>query len=166
MTVLVCGLSRVGKTSSLQSMGEGSSDYRYISASSILRSKGMPTEGISIREAVFNQDVITSHLVDRYPEKFLVDGHILLETIDGPFLVPESSINKWRLGGIIFVTESASLISTRRVASERSSSECEIELLFRIELLYAKYISEKLGIKFAEIKAANTSAIQRFLQEI
>ena len=107
MIILACGLSGSGKTTIIAHAARVSGlGLNHIKASDILRQEGRPITGLKASDVISNQELIVSWLL-RYKSlnhgPILLDGHLLIETDDGPQLVPDRILAPLPLAGIIVV---------------------------------------------------------------
>ena len=101
MLIVVCGLSKCGKSSLIKAAIVEGLDVPAIKGSQLLRSSGRPIEALTASEALSNQPELTRLLTDHTREDTptILDGHLLIETVDGPQLVPEAQLmcSSWHL---------------------------------------------------------------------
>src|SRR4051812_13839481 len=108
MMVFVGGISRSGKTSTLSRLNLQSQNISLLRGSALLRTLGRPTTGLSLRQALDNQDKLASWFKRNTSAAVNVvfDGHLVIPTVDGPFLVPDSFMKAIPLCGLILVADS------------------------------------------------------------
>ena len=164
MTVFVCGISRTGKTSLIKRRNSFELGFSYVSASEVLRSLGLPVLNLSIQDALSNQRAICNSIERQIPNKLIVDGHLLIETNEGPFLVPVTHLLGWNIRLIVFVSDSVNLISERRGITGKRFALDEIGLLSEIEFSYAKYVALKIGAKFEMLSSQDTEAFHQLIE--
>jgi adenylate kinase len=167
MLILVCGLSKSGKTSLIQAAKSAGLGLRCAKASDLLRSSGRPITALTSAEANCNQSqlkyLLTKILRDEGP--VILDGHLLIETIDGPQLVPESSLLPHRLVGVIEVTAAPQIIAMRRVGTIFSSNVEEISEFMAIETLEARRLARVTAAPFFQIDHEDTVAFTAAILE-
>lgn len=167
MLIVVSGLSRCGKTSLIKTAIEEGLDVPTIKASQLLRSLGRPTHRLTALEALRNQVELGRLLGGdvRVTKPITLDGHLLIETVDGPQFVPETSLMPIGVAGIIAVTASPHTIASRRLNSTFTTDPQEIQELASIETAQARRLTRIARIPFFEIGHVDVSAFTRAVSE-
>lgn len=156
MIVFVCGLSMSGKTSLIKSFVEEFPTFRHVRVSTLLRIAGRPTEALSSQEASLNQEVFLREVtkqLDVGGADTLIDGHLLIETNDKPYLVPIERLGRLPIDGVIAVLENSSALSKRREAARGEPILASEELwsLIALECLQAQKLAALRGVPFEEV---------------
>jgi adenylate kinase len=163
MMILVCGLSKCGKTSLIQAAKSAGLSLPSVKASQLLRSSGRPITALTASQAMENQPelgkLLTAFIEDGMP--VILDGHLLIETVDGPQLVPESSLLPIGLIGVIVVTTAPEIIAGRRVGTPFTTDLDEISDLTSIEVAQAKRLARLTASPFFQIEHDDTRAFTK-----
>jgi hypothetical protein len=106
MLIVVCGLSKSGKSSLIKAAVAEGLDVPIVKASQLLGLSGRPIQALSASDALGNQPELMQLLAECVQENrpTILDGHLLIETLDGPQLVPEAYLIAVGLVGIVAVT--------------------------------------------------------------
>lgn len=167
MLIVVCGLSKCGKTSLIKTAIEAGLDVPTVKASELLRSLGRPTIPLTASEALANQlelmRLIAEYSSDDRP--FILDGHLLIETVDGPQLVPEASLMPGGLVGVIAVTAPPQTIAARRLDTVFTTDPDEIQELVLIETTQARRMARVASIPFYEVDHLDVRAFTKAASE-
>lgn len=156
MIILACGLSGSGKTTIIAHAARVSGlGLNHIKASDILRQEGRPITGLKASDVISNQELIVSWLL-RYKSlnhgPILLDGHLLIETDDGPQLVPDRILAPLPLAGIIVVRIEPEVVAKRREDSFLTRSSLEIRDLMFIERVHARRLARARTVTFSAIR--------------
>ena len=153
MVILVCGLSKCGKSSLIASAISLGMELRAVKASQLLRSSGRPTQALTASEALDNQPELKRLLSEygRDGQPIILDGHLLIETVDGPQLVPESLLATIGLIGVIAVKATPELVSERRRGTAFTTNQDEIRDLALIEITQAARYTRIAGMPFIQV---------------
>ena len=170
MIVLACGLSQSGKTTLLKDAPLAELGFTHVRASTLLKQNGRPISQLRVNDVERNQLELATTLrgmlsVNR--SYILLDGHLLIETNDGPQLVSDTSLKSLPLQGIIFAEEDADAVARRRQESESplTHSREEIADLMHIEALHARRLARRFGIEIVTINARSTVSLMVALQK-
>jgi adenylate kinase len=172
MIILACGLSGSGKTTIIAKAARACDfGLNPIKASDILREEGRPVVGLKASEAISNQKVIVDWLLrfqTASPGPILLDGHLLIETDDGPQLVPDMILAPLPLCGIIVIRSEPEVVAKRRKDTLLIRSSSEIRDLMFIEMVDARRLARARAVPFAAVRgddfAGFTAAIKRALK--
>jgi adenylate kinase len=171
MIILACGLSGSGKTT-LIAQATRASDLALnsIRASDILRHEGRPIVGLKASDVISNQEVIVDWLLrfqGANDGPILLDGHLLIETDDGPQLVPDRILAPLPLVGVIVVRNEPKVVAKRREDSFLTRSSLEIRDLMFIEMVHARQLARARAVPFSAIRgndlAGFIAAVKRAL---
>ncbi|MER9107679.1 hypothetical protein NKH95_27605 [Mesorhizobium sp. M0848] len=166
MILLVCGLSQSGKSNLIERAQLEGLGIPSVKASTLLRTTGRPTVELDVIDAIANQDYLAKQVLQATgsnAELTILDGHLLIETIGGPQLVPDASLAPLPIVGVIFVQADSNVISKRREGSTFSRSIDEITDLAQIELSQARRFARKRGVLFEVVDAGD---VKTFTQHI
>jgi adenylate kinase len=148
MIVVVCGLSKCGKTSLVDGAKLLGLEILAVKGSTLLLENGKEIRNLTAVQALENQLSLLAALerIDGAGQRIVLDGHLLIETIDGPHLVSDSAFAPLRLGGVISVAVDAHILSKRREDSGFTTQRDELIDLMEIEAAHARRISRKHGV--------------------
>lgn len=149
MIVLLCGLSKSGKTTLITNAALQDLGIEHVKASKILQERCRPTSCVQSNDIGPNQVALVSWLtaaMRQRPSKILLDGHLLIETTDGPQLLPDSSLAELPLSGLIHISIAPETVSKRRRGSGLTESVQEIGLLTEIERSAARRLACRRSI--------------------
>ncbi|QUS38085.1 hypothetical protein RPMA_03860 [Tardiphaga alba] len=168
MIVFVAGLSRSGKTSRSRHAASAIQNVEYVSVSQMLVEAGRDLSVRTIRGALENQEsamgkLSTSPLFG-YLHR-LIDGHALIETGEGPMLVPDQFFDEIRPQSIISVQDSPELILSRRMETPSASRLQEIAALAVMERAACARTAARLGIPLVELMAPSVEQFTEALRQ-
>ncbi|MBG0801483.1 AAA family ATPase [Methylocystis sp. H4A] len=165
MIVIVCGLSGSGKSSLTKNSDFLSLGFVLVRASDLLRSAGLPTTQLRARDALLNQEYLIDKISDLAAERafIVLDGHLLIETIDGPQLVPDTIVSRLPVSYILFVDTSPKEIMKRR-ARENGVCVDELSDLGELEHIHARRLARKGRVPFGSIKDGDVVAFDLILK--
>jgi adenylate kinase len=165
MKVFVAGLSRSGKTSRSQHAAAKLSDVDYVSVSQLLRAAGRKFPVQTIAEALDNQryaaDALRMAPATRTHQ--LIDGHALIESCEGPMLVPDWFFDELAPDLIIFICDRAEEILSRRTPMTSGNYAAEITALSMIERAACERTGVRLGIPLTTLVAPS---LEEFVDEL
>ncbi|MBP0441059.1 AAA family ATPase [Tianweitania sediminis] len=148
MKVFVAGLSKSGKTSRSRHAANSLSVVDYLGVSKLLRAGGGVFPVLTLADGLFNQrralDVLQS-VTFKQPHQ-LIDGHALIETGEGPFIVPDWFFDQLAPDLIIYVNALPKDILSRRLRTATVHSEAEIAALSLMERSACERIAARQGI--------------------
>ena len=96
---------------------------------------------------------------------FILDGHLLIETVDGPQLVPEASLVVGGLVGVIAVTAPPRTIAARRLDTAFTTDPEEIQELALIETAQARRMARVARIPFYQVGQRDVCAFTKAVSE-
>lgn len=165
MKVFVAGLSRSGKTSRSQYATANLPSIEYVSVSQLLRATGGVFPVQTYADALINQrraaDALKATVFTR-PHQ-LIDGHALIETGEGPLLVPDWFFCELCPDLIIYVHDRPEEILSRRPSMTSCDPVVEIDALNMIERSACERTAARLGISIVTLKAPS---LERFTDEL
>lgn len=155
MKVFVAGLSRSGKTSRAERAAYELPYIDYISVSQILRRAGGIIPVQSVNAGLLNQRIALEYL-SAFPvgrPHQLIDGHALIETQEGPLIVPDWFFKELSPNLMIYVYDNPYDISLRRTQIAIVNSIAEIDALSAIEKAACSRIADKFGIRLINLES-------------
>lgn len=159
MMIVVCGLSKCGKSSLIKRASKSGLAVPSVKASQLLRTSGRPTQTLNAAEALKNQPELSNLLKQHVHggQPIILDGHLLIETIDGPQLVPETGLVPLGVIGIILVTAPKETIASRRAETKFTTNIEDIQDLATIECVHARRFARMQGVPFSQIDYLDVS---------
>jgi len=165
MKVFVAGLSRSGKTSRSQHTAANLPNIDYLSISHLLRTAGGVFPVQTITDGLANQrraaDALQVAAVTRLHQ--LIDGHALIETGEGPLLVPDWFFDELAPDFIIYVYNRPEEIRSRRPPVTSRNHAGEIAALSMIERAACERTAARLGITAITLEAPS---LEGFANEV
>lgn len=165
MKVFVAGLSRSGKTSRSRHAAANLPDLEYVSVSELLRMAGGVFPVRTITDGLLNQrraaDALQSAHATR-PHQ-LIDGHALIETDEGPLLVPDWFFDAVAPDLIIYICDRPDQILLRRPQIECHNNAMEIAALSAIERAACERISARMKIPTIVLREIS---VESFIDEL
>jgi adenylate kinase len=158
MIVLVCGLSGSGKSTMIEALKAEDPSIVHIRASKLLSDAGNPIEHLSMEDASLNQHALVMLLKKELAAEdqfFLIDGHLLIETTVGPYLLPHDALTGLKIDGIIYVAADAELVSHRRQGTSMEVSKEELVKLMDLEATQARQLAQQQRIHYARVKSGD-----------
>jgi adenylate kinase len=153
MRIFLAGLSRSGKTTRAVYAAEQISEVEYVSVSQLLSTAGCVLPVATLTEGLANQQTaaqtLLSHVRSRRHQ--IIDGHALIETLEGPLLVPDKFFEAITPGLLIHIQDHPMRILARRTP-EGGTVE-EIATLTQLEQIACKRIAARLGIALLTLEA-------------
>jgi adenylate kinase len=158
MIIFVCGLSKVGKSNLIvTAINARFNWFRYLAAGAILKGLGRPTTQIKPSEVSENQSAFVSEAVKQMNATqgdWLIDGHLLIETIEGPQLVPEGMLDLVPIDSIYVVeTSPAELLIRRKGTTAELLSEEEAIDLMALERIQARRLARRRNVPLTIVTA-------------
>jgi adenylate kinase len=166
MIVLVCGLSGSGKSTMIEALKAEDPSIVHIRASKLLSDAGNPTEYLSMIDASLNQHALVMLLKKELAAEdqfFLIDGHLLIETTTGPYLLPHDALTALKIDGIIYVAADVELLFHRRQGTSMEVSKEELVKLMALEATQARRLAQRQRIHYAHVKSGD---IKNFRAEL
>jgi adenylate kinase len=155
MKVFVAGLSRSGKTSRTQHAAANLRNIDYVSISELLRIAGGIFPVRTLIDGLFNQDRAAKALLAAaisLPHQ-LIDGHALIETAEGPLIVPDWFFDKLAPNLIVYVHDEPEEILSRRPPTTYCNHAAEIAALSVMERAACARIATRLAIPLVSLDA-------------
>jgi hypothetical protein len=144
MIVVVCGLSKCGKTSLVDAAKPIGLDWTPVRGSQLLHVAGKPTTGLTAWQTLDNQQSLRDQLARLYS--------------DGPQLVPDSAFFGLKLAGVIAVVIDPDLLSKRRAETPLNSDPVELADLMSIEKFQARRIARQFDVPFFDVEHDDANA--------
>ena len=168
MITFVCGPSGSGKTTTIERAGLAELGVEIIRASHVLRDLGRPVTNLTGSESLENQAVLFEWLATqmRGSGKFVLDGHLLILTDDGPQLVPEALIRQVPFDGFLMIYDEPQKLLGRAQDKSIDISLTEMNRLLSEEEQYARQMAERSGAKFEKIASLDTAHLRRALGDV
>ena len=166
MIALICGLSGSGKSSMIAALKSDNPSIFHVRASKLLSDAGKPIERISLEDAFSNQDALAKLLSrELAPDAslILIDGHLLIETVAGPYLLSEDALDNLKIDAVIFIAADAEILSERRRGTDMETSQEALSHLMNLEAIQAKKFADARGIQYACIESGDVEAFKRVL---
>ncbi len=164
--IVVCGPSRSGKTFTISQAKQLEPRLHVLSASQILRSLGLPLSQLSPSQAMSNQDRLCEELQRRslHNDPFAVrDGHLAIETTEGPLPLPDSVLDCLQPAGIAIISEVIDRIVERRAELGRPWQRDEAMNYDIAEKHEAQRQAARLEIPFRTIPSGDGQALLDYL---
>jgi adenylate kinase len=170
MIIFVCGLSKVGKSSLIEAARRRHFGwFRYLSAGDLLRALGRPTDQMGAADVLINQRVFVVEAlkeIDAAPGDIFIDGHLLVETVDGPQLVPDAALDPLPLDGILVVETYPKEVSERRKVACNEISVDEAADRMALERIQARRLARRRGIHFAVTASGQAALFEAEIDKI
>jgi adenylate kinase len=169
MIVLICGLSGSGKSSMIAALKSEDPSVIHIRASKLLNDAGKPIEDISKEEASSNQDALAALLAKELATNgplVLIDGHLLIETTTGPYLLSDDALSNLKIDGVVFIAADPELVSYRRRGSDMEASKDAVSQLMQLEAMQAQRFAEARGIQYACVESGDIEAFKSELSNV
>jgi adenylate kinase len=169
MIVFVCGLSKSGKSSLIESALKSFPSFRHLRASRLLRKAGRPTELISSSEVIENQSVLVDCLTREAATEangIILDGHFLIEAVEGPMALPLECLDPLPLRAVFMVIADPAEIEKRRLGSSAQISSVEAARRIEMECAHAQKLAAYRGVAFAKIQSGNVAEFTEKLRQI
>lgn len=162
--IVVTGLSKSGKTKTIESSRPALPAFCLIKASTLLIEAGRKIRELTHSEAAENQRILLDILLQAFAEhKCILDGHGLIETKEGAYLVPPWFFQSLPIDGIVQI-----IVDTATLAARRAGTELEQrpEMLFEFQDLEFRHCTEqagKLGLPFQRISSGDRQSLIKFV---
>jgi adenylate kinase len=169
MITFVCGLSKSGK-STLIAQGElAKIPADHIKASALLRDLNRPTVDLRASSVVGNQDILVDwldHSLRSNPRLIVLDGHLLIETLDGPQLVPDVALKKLPITHVICIRGEPAEVAERRRGLPFTRSVEEIRDLIAIEELQARRFARLMRARLSTLTSDDLESFRSALRDL
>ena len=169
MIVFACGLSKCGKTTTLLATKFPANEVRHVKASDLLRSRNRPTKNLRATDVIPNQSVLVESVLENLAKKpglVILDGHLLIETIDGPQLVPERYLDPMPIVGVIVIESTPQDVVKHREKFSLALSVDEAANLMDLESIQAHRFARHRSVDFSVIKSGDTGAVREFVRRL
>ncbi|WP_281033583.1 AAA family ATPase [Mesorhizobium sp. M4A.F.Ca.ET.050.02.1.1] len=166
MRVFVAGLSKSGKTTRSMHAADRIPELEYVSVSQLLKAAGGILPVITLADGLTNQRIATEALraYPRSKKNQIVDGHALVETLEGPLLVPDWFFDEIAPDLLVHVRDDPEQILARRALGTNSHTVPEIAALTAIEQAACELLAARLGIPLLAIHAPTLDEFRRKLE--
>ena len=124
---------------------------------------------ISKEEASTNQETLAALLARELPNDaslVLIDGHLLVETEDGPYLLPETALPNLKIDCVIFVAADPEVVSLRRKKVGAYVSKEAVSQLMRLEAEQAQRFAHARGIQCACVESGEIEDLKSKLSRM
>ncbi|NXZ87924.1 AAA family ATPase [Serratia fonticola] len=157
MLVFIAGVHGVGK-GYLCAQAEKELEFSHKSASELIREFGnIKFEKDKLTNDIDNNQLILLNALEQLKKNgsnILLDGHFTLLGKDGEINTLSANIFEgMSLDGIILVMEPAQVIRERIKSRDGIEIEYDLDNLLKSELINAREISSKLGVKLIELNS-------------
>lgn len=128
MRVFVTGLSKAGKTTRCMHAAQAIPGLQYVSVSQLIRTSGGVLPVVTLADGLANQRTASHALLLhlRSHGNQIIDGHALIETSEGPLLVPDRFFDELKPDLLVHVRECPEEILARRSVAASPSAATEI----------------------------------------
>ena len=164
MRIFVAGLSKSGKTTRCLRAAEQIPEIEYVSVSRLLKAAGCVLPVATLVEGLANQRTAAQALLAhcRSQRHQIIDGHLLIETLEGPLLVPDRFFDEITPDLLIHVQDGPEQILERR--SPSAGIVAEIRTLAALEHIACKRVAVRLGIPLLALEAPTLEEFSRELR--
>jgi adenylate kinase len=168
MIIFACGLSRSGKSTLIDEAEIGAFGVGLLRASALLQAAGRPISRLRATDVLSNQTTFVAAVIKRMrtAENLLIDGHLIVETIDGPQLVPETCLDPLPLAGIIVIEAHPSEVVIRREGTDLAISVEEAIDRMALERIQAQRLARRKGVRCTVVKCGDVANFRDALQQI
>jgi adenylate kinase len=147
MIVFVCGISKSGKTSVIEKAALMSPGWQYLRASRLIGARGGVVEKLEISDVLENQTQLIQSILDMpIGSETILDGHLLIETVEGPQLVPDDKIDQLPFSGVVLIEDDILLVVERRREAHLICNADEVSDLMAIERVQARRLARRKKI--------------------
>ena len=161
--ILVTGISRAGKTSTISALTALRPEWRHTLASKVLRDLGRPLYDLDEQSAEENQKSLAIELARRgiiADPMAILDGHAVLELRSTFHPISNHAFDALRPAGIAVVYDDVVEIMLRRQSADRKALSLEEIHAFQCsELSHSKYQSTRLGVPCIEVKSGQVERL-------
>jgi adenylate kinase len=164
--IFVCGLSHSGKTTTIEAADVASIGFRHLRASAVLNSRNRPTLPLRASEVIPNQLVLVESILKdlaEVPGNVVLDGHLLIETVDGPQLVPEAHLDPLPISATILIQATPDEVVRRRLQTPLAISSEEASDFMKLEAIQARRFARRRAVKLFEVQAGEFKLVRQFL---
>lgn len=168
--ILVTGVSRSGKTSTLKALVAREPSWEHVGASGVLKDLGCPLVNLTAVAALSNQKKLIFELRRRgsiASPTVLLDGHAVLELAEGIFPLPEEIFDALAPSAIATVHDEVVRIFERRLASGRPKLEVdEIEKLQSLELQHSMAQARRLKVPHLKLLSGDYPTLSDWIKSV
>jgi len=167
--IFVGGLSGVGKTSMISALARQDDAIIHLRASALLRNSGVQTAQLRAGQMLENQRRLVAILAKMpIPTNRLgiLDGHYVIETLDGVVPVPDEVFDSLGLVGVVVIVAQIPIIAARRKARDPEWHDPGLAEMQLRERTHAALQGKRLSIPFAEIASGDQATFRRIAQEM
>lgn len=160
MRIFVAGLSKSGKSTRSHHAATVRSDLDYVGVSKLLKDTGGILPVQTIDDAMLNQSKATEELqaLPRQKPYQLIDGHALIETAHGPFIVPDAFFDEIQPSLLIYVEDNPEDLYERRSLLGMNEKPTELAALAAMEKAVCERIAARRGIPLVVLRSPSTEA--------
>lgn len=160
MRIFVAGLSKSGKSTRSHHAATVRTDLDYVGVSKLLKETGGILPVQSIDDALLNQSKATEELqaLPRQKPYQLIDGHALIETAQGPFIVPDAFFDEIQPSLLIYVEDNPEDLYERRSPLGMNEKPTELAALATMEKAACERIAARRGIPLVVLRSPTTEA--------
>lgn len=160
MRIFVAGLSKSGKSTRSHHAATVRSDLDYVGVSKLLKETGGILPVQTIDDALLNQSKATEELqaLPRQKPIQLIDGHALIETAHGPFIVPDAFFDEIRPSLLIYVEDNPEGLYERRSPLGMMEKPAELAALAAMEKAVCERIAARRNIPLLVLWSPSTEA--------
>jgi len=165
--IVVTGISGVGKTFTIRGFLSENPEFRYVRASEVLAEHGLPTRDLTVQQAARNQEVIMasiSRLTVLFGSRLIVDGHAIVETVDGPVSATADVYDTLAITGIVTITDELEQLRSRRRGKPVPVRELDPLQLQMMEIAASSNWAGRIKVGFAEVKSGDLAAFAKSLE--
>ncbi len=170
MLILACGLSMSGKTATIEAANtSGGKFFIHLKASELLARAGRPIADLRAGDVTENQLALVqkiSGVIKHMTAPIVLDGHLLIETVDGPQLVPEAILDPLPIIGVIAIESFPSDIVARRRELGITATADDIADLATLESVQANRLARRQKAEFSMIRSGDTDALRSFVSRL
>jgi adenylate kinase len=166
MITFVCGLSKSGKSTLINQADVAKIPADHVRASELLRKLHRPTVDLRAANVLSNQDILVDWLDNSLrsnPRLIVLDGHLLLETLDGPQLVPDQALTRLPITHVICIRGEPKEVADRRRGLPLTQSVDEIRDLMAIEEILARRFARLIRARLSTIGSADVASFHKAL---
>lgn len=148
MRIFVAGLSKSGKSTRSRHAATMRSDLDYVGVSKLLKNTGGILPVRTIDDALLNQHKATEELqaLPRQKPYQLIDGHALIETAQGPFIVPDAFFDEVQPSLLVYVEDTPEDLYQRRSLLGMMEMPAELTALAAMERAVCERIAARQSI--------------------
>jgi adenylate kinase len=169
MITFVCGLSKSGKSTLIGQADISKIPADHVRASELLRKLHRPTVDLRAANVLSNQDILVDWLDNSLrsnPRLIVLDGHLLLETLDGPQFVPDQALRRLPITHVICIRGEPEEVADRRHGLPLTQSVDEIRDLIAIEEIQARRFARLIRARLSTISSSDVASFHNALHSL